>query len=94
MAKGLIISRLAYLDIDRIVEFNNKRNKSDTYSRKLIQGLYRKFNQIINNPFIGIKTSNPTVLLLIWDQLYIFYQVTESSINILSIHHQKEDIDL
>ena len=94
MAKGLIISRSAYLDIDRLVEFNNNRNKSDTYSRRLIRALHRKFNQIIKNPFIGIKTSKPTVLLLIWNQFYIFYQVKESTINILSIHHQKENTDL
>ena len=42
MARRLIISRLAYLNIDRIVEFNNNRNKSDTYSKKLIRELYRK----------------------------------------------------
>ena len=94
MAKGLIISRSAYLDIDRIVEFNNNRNKSDTYSRRLIRGLHRKFNQIVENPFVGIRTSKPTVLLLIWNQFYIFYQVKENSIYILSIHHQKENIDL
>ena len=37
MAKGLIISRLAYLNIDKIVEFNNNRNKSETYKRTLFE---------------------------------------------------------
>lgn len=93
MAKGLIISRSAYLNIDKIVEFNNNRNKSETYSKKLIRELYLKFDQLIQNPLIGIKTSHPSILLLIWDQFYVFYQIKESTINILSIHHQKEDIN-
>ncbi len=94
MAKRLIISRLAYLDIEKIVEFNNNRNKSDTYSKRLIRELYLKFHQLIKNPFIGIKTAHPSILLLIWDQFYIFYRVNESTISILSIHHQKENIDI
>ena len=47
MAKGLIISRLAYFNIDKIVEFNNNRNKSETCSKRLIKELYLKFHQLI-----------------------------------------------
>ena len=94
MAKGLVISPDAYLDIDRIIEFNNNRNKSDTYSKRFIKELYEKFNQLIQSPFIGIKTSRASVLLLIWNSFYMFYKVTDNSINILSIYHQKENINL
>ncbi|MBC7916165.1 MAG: type II toxin-antitoxin system RelE/ParE family toxin [Pyrinomonadaceae bacterium] len=93
MAKRrLVISRSAYLDIDRIVEFNNTRNQSDTYSKKIIKGLFSYFNVLIVNPNIGIKTNDPKVLLLVWDLFYILYEVSNNLIIILSIYHQKENL--
>jgi hypothetical protein len=36
MAKRVIYTNKAFDDIDRIIEFNNLRNKSKTYSRKFL----------------------------------------------------------
>jgi len=36
MAKVVIYTDKAFDDIDRIIEFNNRRNKSTTYSRKFL----------------------------------------------------------
>ncbi len=34
MAKRIVFSKKAFIDIDRIIEFNNRKNLTNTYSRK------------------------------------------------------------
>lgn len=72
MAKKIVFSKKAFIDLDRIVEFNNRRNKSDTYSRKFLTGLYKRLQLLRSNPLNGIVTDEEDVLLLIWDQYYVF----------------------
>jgi len=48
MVKRLIVSREAYLHIDRIIEFNDRRNQSDTYSRKFVKALFRQLELLKN----------------------------------------------
>ena len=92
MAKRLVFSKKAYADIDRIVEFNNQRNKSDTYSKKIVKNLNKQLKLLVKHPLIGVATDEPGQLLFIWDSYYIFYIDYAVHIEILSIYHQKEDI--
>lgn len=92
MVKRLIITRSAYLHIDRIIEFNNLRNQSTTYSKKFVRALFKELESLKKFPFMGVKTSKDHVLLLIWNDYYIYYMITETTIEIQSIYHQKEDI--
>jgi plasmid stabilization system protein ParE len=93
MAKRIVFSKKAYADIDRIVEFNNLRNKSDRYSKKFIKNLQIHLKLISRNSLIGIATDDPQVLVSIWDNYYIFYIIYETNIEIQSIYHQKEDVN-
>ena len=93
MAKRIVFSKKAYADIDRIVEFNNLRNKSDRYSKKFIKNLQIHLKLISRNSLIGIATDDPQVLVSIWDNYYIFYIIYETNIEIQSIYHQKEDLN-
>lgn len=92
MAKVVIYTDRAFDDIDRIIEFNNRRNKSTTYSRKFLASLRKRLQQLPKQPFIGLKTDETDTLLLIWNKYYIFYEVNESTIFILAIYHQKENV--
>jgi plasmid stabilization system protein ParE len=92
MAKRIIYTNRAFDDIDRIIEFNNRRNKSTTYSRKFLTSLRKRVQQLPKQPFIGLKTDEPDTLLLIWNKYYVFYEVNESTIFILAIYHQKENV--
>ena len=92
MVNGLIISRAAYITIDKIVEFNNIRNQSTKYSRKFLLSLFRQFRIIQKFPFIGIQTDQENIYLLIWNSFYIYYMVDEALVQILSVHHQKENV--
>lgn len=41
---------------------------------------------------MGVKTGKENVFLLIWNEYYVYYTITESIIEIQSIYHQKENI--
>ena len=88
MAKRIVFSRRAFIDIDRIVEFNNLRNQSDTYSRQFFIGLHKRLKLLQKNPLIGVITDQEGVFLLIWDQYYVFYFCDDLTIEIKSIYHQ------
>ncbi len=92
MAWRIIISKKAYADIDRIVEFNNQRNKSDTYSKKFIKSLFVQFQILERYKNIGVKTNEKDTYVFIWDLYYIFYQLSDNDIEITSIHHHKEGV--
>jgi len=93
MAKTIVFSRKAYADIDRIVEFNNLRNRSNTYSKRIIKRLHKQLLLLGKFPLIGVKTNDSEQLLFIWDTFYIFYINTDTTIEITSIYHQKEDVN-
>ncbi len=92
MAKRVVFSKKAFNDIDRIVEFNNLRNHSDTYSRKFLTNLHKRLKLLAKHPLTGVATDEPDVLLLVWDQYYVFYSCDDFSIEIKSIYHQKENV--
>jgi plasmid stabilization system protein ParE len=82
MVKGLVVSRNAYLHLDRIVEFNNLRNQSDRYSRKFLKALFKQLDLLKKFPVMGVNTSKENVFLLIWDDYYIYYTITETVIEV------------
>ena len=92
MAKRIIYTDRAFADIDRIIEFNNLRNKSNTYSNRFVLRLRKRLIQLSQHPLSGLATNTSDAMLLIWDKYYIFYSVTDTSIEIVSIYHQKENV--
>ncbi|MDB5002148.1 MAG: type toxin-antitoxin system RelE/ParE family toxin [Mucilaginibacter sp.] len=92
MAKKIAFSKRAFIDIERITDFNNNRNQSDTYSRKFLTGLNKRLLLLPLQPESGIATQRDNTRLLIWDQFYIFYGEDDNSIEIKSIYHQKENV--
>jgi len=92
MAKRIVFSKKAFIDIDRIIEFNNLRNRSDTYSRKFLIQLNKRLKLLQTHPLTGISTNEENVLLLIWDQYYVFYSCNDTVIEIKALYHQKENV--
>lgn len=90
MAKRLIVSRGAYTDIDRIIEFNNTRNQSDRYSTKFLKALFKEFDKLQIHPLMGMQTNKAQNMVLIWNSYNIYYQVSDSFIEIKAIYHHKE----
>jgi plasmid stabilization system protein ParE len=94
MAKRLIFTNKAFADIDRIVEFNNNRNQSEVYSKKFVSGLNKRLKALLKNPSAGIATDMPGIMVLIWDDYYIFYTIYPLTLEVISIYHQKENTGL
>lgn len=95
MAKriALIYSAKAFRDIDRIIEFNDVRNRSNRYSQNFLTGLKNRLEKLTKQPLSGLKTDTNS-FLLIWDKYYIFYIFDGEKIIVTSIYHQREDIVL
>ena len=91
MAKRIVFSKKAEIDLITIVEFNNLRNQSDTYSRRILLKLTKRLKLLLEQPLNGIKTDANT-LLLIWDQFYVFYSFDNDIIKVESIYHQKQNV--
>jgi len=94
MALKLIVSNKAQRQIINILEFYTERNKSEVYSKRLFRGFQKIFSLLKQRPFIGKKTSIEDVYVMIWGQFYIFYNFTETELNIITIKHQKENVSL
>lgn len=92
MAKRVIFSKKAQIDLERIKDFNNFRNKSDAYSKKVVAGLIKRLFLLSEQPLTGLKTDEENVLLLVWDQYYVFYIYNDSTIEVRALYHQKENI--
>ena len=92
MAKRLVFSKKAEIDLERIIEFNNLRNQSDSYSKKLFRRLIKRLRALTKQPLSGLKTDENTTILLIWDNYYIFYKYDRTILEVTSIYHQKESI--
>lgn len=91
MAKRIVFSKKAEIDLERIITFNNLRNKSDNYSKQFFLKLTTRLKSLLKQPATGVKTDTED-LLLIWDKYYVFYYYDEAIIKITSIYHQKEDV--
>lgn len=76
MAKRLIVARSAYLHLDRVIEFNDTRNKSSTYSKRIVKELFAKFRSLAKFPYRGKQVGIAGERVMIWDQFYIYYFVT------------------
>lgn len=92
MAESVIYTDRAYADIDRIVEFNDLRNKSNTYSQKFLANLKIRLLKLSKQPYSGLVTDDKDILLLVWDNYYVFYQPNDTFIEIIAIYHQKENV--
>lgn len=92
MAKRLVITDEFLADVDRIVEFNDRRNRSDTYSKKFLHNLDKRLILLQTQPSNGRPTGIKNELLLVWDKYYIFYENNDLGLIIKSIYHQRENI--
>jgi plasmid stabilization system protein ParE len=91
MAKRIVFSKNAELDLERIIEFNNRRNRSNSYSKKLYTRIITRLHLLLEQPMSGMETDDED-FLLIWDDYYIFYTLNTNAIEISAIYHQKENI--
>lgn len=85
MAKKVIWSKQALKDRREILQYWIERNSSKIYSVKLNNLFVDAFQLIASHPNIGVQTDFENVRGKSVKDYYIFYEVEEFTINILTI---------
>lgn len=80
--------------LTQILEFYNERNKSNTYSKKLLRQLKNIILLLITNPELGILIEDfRNIRVLIKGNFKIFYQIKETTIEIISVWDCRQNPD-
>jgi addiction module RelE/StbE family toxin len=91
MVKQIIWSLKAQNDKKEIFKYWSHRNKSNRYSKKLNQLFKDAIHLLSDHPYIGRSTNEDSVRIKIVKEYLLVYEVTETSINILSIWDSRQD---
>ena len=93
MAKEIIWSHTAEGEKNEILHFWLIHNQYPTYSIKLEDLINQAIELLPYYPFISRKTDFGKVRLIVVENCLIFYEVTETQIQILSIADGRQDPD-
>ena len=91
MAKQIIWSLRAQGDRKEILEYWSQHNKSNRYSKKLNQLFKASIQLIVKHPQVGKPTDTSSVRIKIVKEYLLIYEVSATSINILSIWDGRQD---
>lgn len=91
MAKQIIWSLRAQKDKKEIIKYWSQRNKSNRYSKKLNLLFKESIRLLSEHPYIGKSTDDDTVRIKIIKEYLLIYEVTKTSIHILSIWDGRQD---
>lgn len=88
VARRIIWTATAKLQLQEIFEYFNFRNKSKTYSLKLNRIIQSEIKSLLLQSNIGKKTDAINVRGLLIENYYVFYQINQKYIIILSLGHK------
>jgi len=89
--KKIIWSALAQSEFRDILEFYNERNRSVTYSLKLLDEVEDLLKTLSKNEFIGRLTSNKKTRVIPMKVYLIFYEIKKDTIEIVSFWDNRQD---
>ncbi|WP_394775568.1 type II toxin-antitoxin system RelE/ParE family toxin [Flavobacterium sp.] len=84
MAVKIIWTDTAVIQRRKILAYWTKRNKSPTYSKKLISEIAQRVQFLVNNPEIYIKTSFPDIRTSTLGHYNIFYKTTSTELIVIA----------
>jgi len=86
MVKRVVVwTRNSEIQLQNILGFYNRRNKSIFYSEKIYVKFKTKLNTTIENPEIGIKTKLNNIRGLIVDNFILYYEILPDKIMVLKV---------
>jgi len=95
MAKREVIwTKVSEIQLQEILEFFIKRNKSSQYSRKLYRKIKAELKTAAKNPEIGVRTKLDLIRGLIIEEYIIFYEIFEDKILILKVWDCGQNTDI
>nr|WP_315257311.1 type II toxin-antitoxin system RelE/ParE family toxin [uncultured Flavobacterium sp.] len=90
-ARRIVWTTPAKLQLKAIFEYFNFRNKSKLYSLKLNRLIQTELKILLQQPTIGKKTDSINVRGLLIENYYIFYEINETHIIILSVWDTRQN---
>ncbi|AZI22311.1 type II toxin-antitoxin system RelE/ParE family toxin [Chryseobacterium taklimakanense] len=87
MAKKIIWSRKAQVELIEILEYWINRNKSNTFSIKLNELVDEQLKLLTENPKIGRKTDIENVYIKVIHKYLLYYELVENELHVLTIRH-------
>lgn len=91
VARRIIWTATAKLQLQEIFEYFNFRNKSKTYSLKLNRIIQSEIKSLLLQSNIGKKTDAINVRGLLIENYYVFYQINQKDIIILSVWDTRQN---
>ena len=91
MVTKIIWSKRAKIEFKDILQYWVTRNKSNTFSLKLSALMEDQLNLILKFPKIGRKTDVPNVYVKIVKSYFIFYEIIDQSLYVLSVRDGRRD---
>jgi len=89
--RKLIWSNRAKISIYRILKFYIDRNKSNTYSEKLLNIFKKEIQLLTKYPNLGVLTNIKNVRGLITGNYIIYYEITRKEIIIHTIWDSRQN---
>ncbi|MBP1223545.1 type II toxin-antitoxin system RelE/ParE family toxin [Flavobacterium sp. 1355] len=78
----------------KILNYWNKRNKSKTYSRKLVTEITQRVKFLANNPEIYIKTAFPDIRTSTLGHYNIFYRITTKELIVIAFWDNRQNPEI
>jgi plasmid stabilization system protein ParE len=91
VARRIVWSETAKIQLKTIFEYFNFRNKSKLYSLKLNNQIQIELKTVLQQPNIGKKTDSINVRGLLIENYYIFYEINETHMIILSVWDNRQN---
>ena len=87
MAKKIIWSRKAQVELIEILGYWINRNKSNTFSIKLNELVDEQLKLLTENPKIGRKTDIENIYIKVIHKYLLYYELVENELHVLTIRH-------
>ena len=92
VARTLIWSEPAQINIDDIVDYYNRRNGSPTYSNRLTLEFRERMNMVVANPYSGQRWMDDFRYVIV-KPFQLFYYVTKTEVIVAAVWDARRDPD-
>lgn len=89
--RNVIWTKTADLQFVGVLEYWVKRNKSNSYSKKLVKLVSKRTRQIAENPFMHQLTDFKDIRVTPVDNFSIYYKITDEHIIISAFWDNRQD---
>lgn len=91
VVRKIVWTHSSKIELYQILEYFIERNQSKTYSLKLYKKINTEIVKLITQPEIGKITNMINVRALLIESYFIFYEINEKDIVILSVWDTRQN---